>query len=103
MAALPTLSGVNIEQCITTSRGKGVCCSAVTQLGAAQAAAGFQYTDCKGKVICAKCLIAPSQSTNPAKTGKPVFRFKRTSCGPSGCPALAGFTGPFTGQPFLVG
>lgn len=99
--AFPALSGT-VERCVTTSAGKGVCCTAVTQLGASVAAAGFQYVDCRGRTVCAKCLIAPSQSRNPAKAGKPVFQYRRASCGPGGCPALAGQV-TFTGTPFLIG
>lgn len=86
MAAFP---GVTPGVCSTgRSQHKGICCTALTQLGAAQAATGFQYTSCTGKTVCMKCGIGTSNSTNPAKRGKPIFIPRRVKCGPSGCPAL---------------
>ena len=71
------------------SQHKGICCAAVTQLGAAQAAIGFQYTSCSGHTACLKCGIGVSQSVNPARRGKPIFVPRRVQCGPAGCPALS--------------
>lgn len=91
MAAGTPLAGLTPPAC-TTKRGEvGVCCAALTQFGAAAMATGFQYTStCDGKKRCMKCGIRPSISKNPKKTGTPVFVPRRMSCGPSGCPQLAG-------------
>lgn len=84
--ALPSLGTPPV--CSTGNpRHKGICCSAVTQLGAAVAATGFQYTSCTGKTVCLKCGIG--QSTSPKHPGRPIFIPRRVSCGPSGCPALS--------------
>lgn len=88
MAAFPNIP--TPPTCVTgKGTHKGICCQAVTQLGAAQAATGFTYTSCSGKTVCLKCGIGTSQSTNPARRNKPIFIPRRVSCGPSGCPALA--------------
>jgi len=69
------------------SQHKGICCAALTQLGAAQAAIGFQYTSCaSGRTVCMKCGIG--SSTSPKHPGRPIFIPRRVQCGPSGCPAL---------------
>jgi len=94
-AAAPTLlANVTPPACNTKGRETGICCKALTQLGAAAAAAGFSYvSSCDGKTRCMKCGIRPSHAKCiAAGTCKPheVFVPKRMSCGPSGCPALLG-------------
>jgi hypothetical protein len=85
----PQTTGVGT--CSTNSGNKGICCAAVTQLGLARAAQGFQYTNCKGKTVCLACGTKASVSKkNPGTT---VFSVKRVSCGPSGCPALGALQG----------
>jgi hypothetical protein len=79
--------------CSSKTGHKGICCAAVTQLGLAQAAAGFRYTSCTGKQVCLACGTKASTSTNPAKAGKTVFAVKRVSCGVNGCPALSQLQG----------
>jgi|SRR5580704_4298196 hypothetical protein len=81
-----------VGSCGTSSQNKGICCAALTQLGAARAAQGFSYVNCKGKLVCMACGVRPSTSKNPNKAGQPVFVPRRVSCGPSGCPALASQT-----------
>jgi hypothetical protein len=90
IAPVPTVTEtVGGGACGTSSQNKGICCAALTQLGAARAAQGFSYVNCKGKTVCMACGIRPSTSKNPAKAGQPVFIPRRVTCGPSGCPALA--------------
>jgi hypothetical protein len=85
-APVPTLA--QPPTCVTGSpRHKGICCAAITQLGLARAAQGFQYTSCTGKTVCLAC--GTKQSTSVKHPGQTVFSVKRVSCGPSGCPALA--------------
>ena len=74
--------------CATKSGNRGICCAAITQLGLARAAQGFQYTNCAGKTVCLAC--GTKSSTSKKHPGQTVFAVKRISCGPSGCPALAG-------------
>lgn len=84
MAAFPTLG--TPPTCSTGSpRHKGICCTALTTLGAAVAATGFQYTSCTGHTVCMKCGIGTSTSTKPGRAGQPIFVPRRVKCGPSGC------------------
>ena len=87
MAAFPALSSPPVCVTPTGQQHKGICCSALTQLGATQAAIGFQYTDCKGRTRCMKCGVGTSTSTR--HPGRPIFIPRRVQCGPSGCPALS--------------
>jgi hypothetical protein len=82
-APVPSVTGAS---CTTKAGSRGICCTAVTQLGLARAAQGFQYTDCNGKVRCLAC--GTKASTSKKNPGATVFSVKRVSCGPSGCPAL---------------
>ena len=83
VVAPPTVTAQ--EACVT--RGKGICCAALTQLGATRAAEGFRYTTCQGKVLCMKCGTKPS--TSKAHPGQTVFVPRRATCGISGCAALS--------------
>lgn len=83
---VPTLSAP--PTCVTgSSRHKGICCAAISQLGLARAAQGFQYTSCTGKTVCLAC--GTKASTSVKHPGQTVFSAKRVACGPSGCPALS--------------
>lgn len=82
VAPIPVVPGT----CGTKRGTVGICCTAVTQLGLARAAQGFQYVDCNGKTRCLAC--GTKASVSPKKVGQTVFSVKRVSCGPSGCPAL---------------
>lgn len=84
VAPIPVVSGTTCGTGKATA--KGICCQAVTQLGLARAAQGFQYTDCNGKVRCLAC--GTKASTSKKNPGATVFSVKRVTCGPSGCPAL---------------
>jgi len=66
---------------------KGICCAALTQLGATVAASGFQYTSCSGRTVCMKCGVGTSTSVK--HPGRAIFIPRRVQCGPSGCPALS--------------
>jgi hypothetical protein len=77
--------------CGTKSGTRGICCTAVTQLGLQRASQGFQYTNCNGKTVCLAC--GTKASTSKKHPGQTVFSVKRISCGPSGCPALGGQVG----------
>lgn len=86
-APVPTLT--QPPSCVTGgARHKGICCAAITQLGLARAAMGFQYTTCTGRTVCLACGTKASVSVK--HPGQIVFSPKRVSCGPSGCPALTG-------------
>jgi hypothetical protein len=86
-APVPTVTeAAGLGVCSTRSGNKGICCAAVTQLGLARAAQGFQYTNCNGRVVCLQCGTRPS--TSKKHPGQTVFTVRRASCGPSGCPAL---------------
>jgi hypothetical protein len=92
VAPIPTVTeSAGAGVCSTKSGNRGICCAAVTQLGLARAAQGFQYTNCNGKVVCLAC--GTKASTSKKHPGQTVFAVKRVSCGPSGCPALAGQQG----------
>lgn len=92
VAPIPTvIEGPGAGVCSTSSRNKGICCAAVTQLGIARAAQGFQYVNCAGKTVCLAC--GTKASTSKKHPGQTVFSVKRVSCGPSGCPALGGAGG----------
>lgn len=80
----PSTAGAGI--CATKSGNRGICCAAVTQLGLARAAQGFQYTNCNGKTVCLAC--GTKASVSKKHPGQTVFSVKRVTCGPSGCPAL---------------
>lgn len=74
----------------TTVPGYGTCCRAAQQ---GLLNRPFQFTDSKGNARCAQCDSMTSTSTNPAKRGRQIFRFrfhKNTECGigPHGCPYL---------------
>ena len=89
---VPTVTeAAGLGVCATKSGNRGICCAAVTQLGLARAAQGFQFTNCNGKVVCLAC--GTKASTSKKHPGQTVFSVKRVSCGPSGCPALAGVQG----------
>lgn len=89
VAPIPTVTeSAGAGVCSTKSGNRGICCAAVTQLGLARAAQGFQYTNCNGKVVCLAC--GTKASTSKKHPGQTVFSVKRVSCGPSGCPALGG-------------
>lgn len=75
----------------TTQAGDSVCCVAAQRglLGKP-----ITFTTRTGAQRCGQCDVVPSQSRNPAKTGKPVFQFRfhsNSQCGigPRGCAALA--------------
>lgn len=86
VSPVPTLA--QPPTCVTgRSTHKGICCAAITQLGAARAAQGFQYTTCTGRTLCLACGTKASVSVK--HPGQIVFSPKRVSCGPSGCPALS--------------
>lgn len=87
-SAVPPVPTVTGGACATKSGNRGICCAAITQLGAARAAQGFQYVNCAGKTVCLAC--GTKVSTSKKHPGATVFAVKRISCGPSGCPALAG-------------
>jgi len=90
-AAIPIVTvteSAGLGTCSPKSGNRGICCAAVTQLGVARAAQGFQYTSCTGKLVCLAC--GTKVSTSKKHPGQAVFSVKRVSCGPSGCPALAG-------------
>lgn len=84
---MPVLHELGAEpQCKTKSKGRGVCCEALTKLGAAGAASGFRYTDCNGVERCARCTIVASTSKH--HPGRHVFQYRGvTGCG-KGCAAL---------------
>jgi hypothetical protein len=88
VAPVPTLTpqAQGVGTCSTKSGNRGICCAAVTQLGLARAAQGFQYTNCNGKVVCLAC--GTKASTSKKNPGATVFSVRRVTCGPSGCPAL---------------
>jgi hypothetical protein len=89
VAPIPTIvEGPGAGVCATKSGNRGICCAAVTQLGLARAAQGFQYVNCNGKTVCLAC--GTKASTSKKHQGQTVFSVKRVSCGPSGCPALGG-------------
>lgn len=76
----------------TTVPGFGVCCRAAQQNLIGRP---FQFNDSRGTARCAECTIERSQSKDPRKNGRQIFRFrfhKNQECGigPGGCPALAG-------------
>lgn len=93
VAPIPAITGqtAGVGSCSTKSGNKGICCAAVTQLGLARAAQGFQYTNCNGKVVCLAC--GTKVSTSKKNPGATVFSVKRVTCGPSGCPALGALQG----------
>jgi hypothetical protein len=72
--------------CVSSRGDRGICCTAVTQLGIQRAAQGFQYTDCNGRTRCLAC--GTKASVSKKHPGQTVFDVRRVSCGPSGCPAL---------------
>jgi hypothetical protein len=81
--------------CNVTGHRKGsVCCAAVTQLGLAQAALGFQYTTCTGRTLCLAC--GTKTSVSKKHPGATVFSVKRVSCSVTGCPALSQLQGQIT-------
>jgi hypothetical protein len=89
VAPVPVVvEGTGTGSCATKSGNRGICCAAVSQLGVQRASQGFQYTNCAGKVVCLAC--GTKQSISAKHRGQTVFAVKRISCGPSGCPALAG-------------
>jgi hypothetical protein len=93
VAPVPALT--QAPACGTKPQHSGICCAAVTQLGLARAAQGFQYTSCTtGKTVCLAC--GTKASTSKKHPGQTVFSVKRVSCGPSGCPALSTLQGQIT-------
>jgi hypothetical protein len=74
-----------------TVQGDSVCCQAAQQglLGRP-----ITFTTRTGARRCGQCDVVPSQSRDPRKAGRPVFRFRfhaNSQCGigPRGCAALA--------------
>jgi hypothetical protein len=85
-AGLPTIGAEQL--CKTGSHGKGTCCRALKALGEARMAEGFTYTDCSGKLRCARCWVVASTSKH--HPGRHVFKYRgATGCG-GGCPEVAG-------------
>jgi len=74
----------------TTVPGLARCCQAAQQ---GLLNRPFRFTDARGNQRCAECSTDTSHSRNPAKAGRPIFRFrfhKNQECGigPGGCPYL---------------